>query len=57
MLLYNTVLVLSYIDLNLPWCAYVPHPESPSQLPPHPIPLGHPSARAQSILYDALNLD
>jgi len=26
-------------------------------LPPHPIPLGHPSATAPSILYHALNLD
>ena len=29
----------------------------PSQLPPHPIPLGHPSAPALSILYHASNLD
>ena len=28
-----------------------------SQLPPHPIPLGHPSAPAPSILYHASNLD
>ena len=27
-------------------CTCVPHPESPSHLPPHPIPLGHPSAPA-----------
>ena len=38
-------------------CTHVPHPESPSHLPPHPIPLGHPSAPAPSILYPALNLD
>ena len=25
-------------------CTRVPHPEPPSHLPPHPIPLGHPSA-------------
>ena len=36
---------------------HVPHPESPSHLPPHIIPLGHPSAPAPSILYPALNLD
>ena len=30
---------------------------TPSHLPPHPIPLGHPSALAPSILYHALNLD
>ena len=35
----------------------VPHPEPPSHLPPHPIPLVHPSAPAQSTLYHALNLD
>ena len=35
----------------------VPHPESPSHLPPLPIPLGHPSAPAPSTLYHALNLD
>ena len=29
----------------------VPHPEPPSHLPPHTIPLGHPSAPAPSILY------
>ena len=35
----------------------VPHPEPSSQLPPHIIPLGHPSAPAPSILYPASNLD
>ena len=35
----------------------VPNPEPPSHLPPHPIPLGHPSASAPSVLYPALNLD
>ena len=29
----------------------VPHPESPSHLPPHTIPPSHPSAPAPSILY------
>ena len=29
----------------------------PSHLPPHTIPLGHPSAPAPSILYHASNLD
>ena len=32
-------------------CPYVPHTEPPTQLPPHPIPLGHPSAPAPSILF------
>ena len=34
----------------------VPHPELPSFLPPHTIPLGCPSAPAASILYPASNL-
>ena len=35
----------------------VPHPQPPSHLPPHTIPLGHPSAPAPSCLYPASNLD
>ena len=35
----------------------VPHPEPSSLLPPHTIPLGHPSAPTPSILYYASNLD
>ena len=38
-------------------CTHVPNPEPPSHLPPHTIPLGHPSAPAPSILYPASNLD
>ena len=39
-------------------CTRVPHPEPPSHLPSHPIPLGHPSAAAApSLLYPAFNLD
>ena len=38
-------------------CTCVPHPEPPFHLPPHTIPLGHPSAPAPSILYPSLNLD
>ena len=37
-------------------CTRVPHPEPPSHLPPHTIPLGHPSAPAPSFLYPASNL-
>ena len=38
-------------------CTCVPHPEPSSLLPPHPIPLGRPSALAPSIQYRASNLD
>ena len=38
-------------------CTCVPHPEPLSHLPPHTIPLGHPSAPAPSFLYPASNLD
>ena len=38
-------------------CTCIPHAEPCSHLPPHTIPLGHPSAPAPSILYPALNLD
>ena len=38
-------------------CTRVPHPEPPSHVPPHTIPLGHPSAPIPSIVYPALNLD
>ena len=38
-------------------CTCVPHPEPPFYLPPHTIPLGHPSAPVPSILYHASNLD
>ena len=37
-------------------CTCVPHPETPSRLPPHPIPLGHPSAPVSSTLYHAPGL-
>ena len=50
-------MVLPYINMNLPRCTRVPHPEPPSHLPPHTIPLGHPSAPAPSFLYPASNLD
>ena len=55
-LLYNIVLVLPYIDLNPPW-VYVCFPSWTPLPTPYPIPLGHPSAPASSILYHASNLD
>ena len=38
-------------------CPCVPHPETPSHLPPRPIPQGCPSAPALSALFHASNLD
>ena len=38
-------------------CTCVPHPETLSHFPPHPVPQGHPSAPALSTLSHALNLD
>ena len=38
-------------------CTCVPHPEPLSHLPPHPIPLGHPSAPALSTLSHVSSLD
>ena len=38
-------------------CTRVPHSETPSHLPPHTIPLGHPGAPAPSFLYPASKLD
>ena len=53
--------ILYWLCHTLTWicheCTCVPHPEAPSHLPPHPIPLGHPSVPARSTLYHALNLD
>ena len=56
-LLYNIELVLPYIDMNLPWVYMCSPSGTPSHLPPHPIPLGRPSAPVPSTLYHALNLD
>ena len=53
--------ILYWFCHTLTWichgCTCVPHPEPPFNLPHHPIPLGHPSAPAPSILYHASNLD
>ena len=46
---------------TLTWISHgftcVPHPGPRSHLPPHPMPLGHPSAPALSTLSHASNLD
>ena len=64
--MYYFILFFNFIILylfchTLTWihheCTCVPHPEPSSHLPPHTIPLGHPSAPAPSIQYHALNPD
>ena len=54
-LLYNTVLVLPYIDTNPPR-VYMSS-QSWTPFPPHIISLDHPHAPAPSILYPASNID
>ena len=55
--LYNIVLVLPYIKVNLPQ-VYMCSPSRTLIPPPSPtIPLGRPSAPAPSIQYRASNLD
>ena len=53
--------ILYWFCHTLTWilhrCTCVPHPEAPSHLPPHPIPLGHSSVPAPSTLYHTSNLD
>ena len=53
--------ILYWFCHTLTWichrCTCVPHPEPPSHLPSHPIPLGHRSAPAPSTLCHASNLD
>ena len=53
--------ILYWFCHTLTWiyhgCTSVPHPESPSKLPPHTIPLSHPSAAAPSTLSHASHLD
>ena len=45
---------LTWISHAYTW---VPHPDTPSLPPPHPLPQGHPSAPALSTLSHASNLD
>ena len=53
-ILYWFCHILKWIRLRY---TCVPHSEPSSLLPPHTIPLGHPSAPAPSIQYHASNLD
>ena len=62
-LLYNIVLVLPYINMHPPrvytvvYTMGVSHPEPPSHLPPHTIPLDHSSAVAPGSMQDTVNLE
>ena len=57
-LLYNTVLVLSYINMNPPQVYMSSQTWTPPpHLPPHIISLDHPHAPAPSILYPVSNTD
>ena len=57
----NYFTILYWFCHTLTWihhgCTCGPHPDPPSHLPPHPIPLGYPSAPAPSNLSHASNLD
>ena len=57
----NYFTILYWFCHTLTWichrCTCVPHPEPFSHLPPHPIPLGHPSTPDPSTLYHAPNLN
>ena len=59
--IYFYFTILYWFCHTLTWichgCTCVPHPEPLSLLPPHAIPLGHPSAPAPNIQYHASNLD
>ena len=50
-------MVLPYINMHPPQVYMCSHPEPPSHLSPHTIPLVHSSAPAPSFLYPASNLD
>ena len=56
-LLYNTVLVLPYIDMNQLRVYMSSQSWTPSHLPLHIISLEHPHAPAPSILYPVSNID
>ena len=55
-LLYNIVLVFSYIDLNPPWVYMCSPSWTPSHSLPHTIPLGHPSARARAFFHTRISI-
>ena len=40
--------ILSYIKMKQPWVYMCSHPDPPSHLPLHPLPLGFPSAPGPS---------
>ena len=59
-ILFNFTILYQFCHISKCICSRytcVPHPEPSSLLPPHIIPLGHPSVPAPSIQYQASKLD
>ena len=59
-ILFNFTILYWFCHISKWIChryTWVAHPEPSSHLPPHTIPLGHPSAPAPSIQYRASNVD
>ena len=59
--IYFYFTILYWFCHTLTWISHggtcVPHPEPSFHLPPHPIPLGHPSAPVPRTQYHASNMD
>ena len=54
---YKTLTFFSFLETFCRGCTCVPHPETPSNLPPHSILLGCPSTPAVNALFHASNFD
>ena len=54
---YKTLTFFSFLETFCSGCTCVPHPETPSNLPPHSILLGFPSTPAVNALFHASNFD
>ena len=54
---YKTLTFFSFLETFCSGCTCVPHPETPSNLPPHSILLGCPSTPAVNALFHASNFD
>ena len=54
---YKTLTFFPFLEIFCHGCTCVPHSETPSNLPPHPILLGCPSTPAVNALFHASNFD